>query len=384
MSIDLSVDSLLKEAIEKTGFEDFGGDTFKEGLNILIHSCLNESQLNDFGYNFITNRITQFLINRLHTQDWIIRHSEILDEKIERPLFILGLPRTGSTFLQTLLSIDPANRALHHWEANEPCPPPELIHSATDPRIHTMHKSTQMIELIKPELQAIYPIDTGGFAECQMLLANEFKSEVFNAWLWAPTYIEWLLNCDMSSAYTYHKRLLQLLQWRLPNEGWILKAPMHLIGLNALLNQYPDAQIIFTHRDPLKVVTSFASLISAWNSLFSDKIDNKKIGGLHQVWALSIEKAMKVRDQQESKIFYDLQFQDLIANPISSVKRIYEHFGRKVSAGHERRMQVWIRDNPKGKRGSHRYSVEKFGTDPTKIRKRFAIYQERFKVTLEK
>ncbi len=170
------------------------------------------------------------------------RHPEILDEKIEQPLIIMGLLRTGTTFLQHLLSLDPVNRALHHWEANEPCPPPKLIHSVIDPRLQNLHNMIQMRDQFNPELQAMYPMYAVGFAECHMLHSNEFKSPEFIVRYWMPSYMDWYLNCDKKSAYEYHKKLLQLLQWRLPNERWILKSPSHLFGLDALLDQYPDAQ----------------------------------------------------------------------------------------------------------------------------------------------
>jgi hypothetical protein len=323
-------------------------------------------------------------MNRLQVQDWITRHPEILDEKIEKPLIITGLPRTGSTFVQTLLSIDPANRALRHWEANRPCPPPELVYSVTDSRIQAMHKQIQMTDQLKPGLQAIHARDAGGFAQCMVLLSNEFKSVEFTLSVWVPAYKEWYYSCDMNSAYAYHKLLLQLLQWRLPNEGWVLKNPGHLPWLDFLLDQYPDAQIIFTHRDPLKVIASASSLASTVFSMGSDKIDSKKIAANYfKELAMEMDKAMEKRKSLNPESFYDLRFRDLIADPIGAVKRIYEYFGRKVSPGHERRMQVWIRDNPPGKRGRHHYSVEDFGLDPAEVRERFNDYQERFSIHLE-
>ena len=384
MSLNLSVQSLINGAKESAGLEDFGNDSFMEGLRILVDSFNNEARLNDIGIQSIPEIITRYLVNRLNVQDWISRHPEILDEKVAQPIIITGLPRTGTTFLQILLSVDPANRPLHHWEARQPCPPPQLVHSATDSRIQSAHEEFQLIEALKPELQAIHHLDAGGFTECMRLVAHEFKSTEFNAFIEAPSYAQWLLNCDMTSAYAYHELLLKLLQWRLPNERWVLKSPFHLISLGALLGQYPDAQIIFTHRDPLKAITSLSSLYSAWNSLFSDEIENHKIANwCARYWATIIKKAMKERSRHNSEIFYDLQYQDLITDPLGSVKRIYKFFGRKVGIGHERCMQAWIRDNPQSKRGRHRYSIQKFGIIPEEERKRFAEYQEQFGMPIE-
>jgi hypothetical protein len=384
MTTNLELQSSLDEAIEKTRLEDFGNDTFLEGLKALLISCQNESRLNSLGIQIIHSMVLRCLINRLQVQDWITRHSEILNEKIEKPLIITGLPRTGSTFLQVLLSIDPANRALRRWEANRPCPPPELVFSATDSRIQAMHKQIQITDQIKPGLQAIHPMDAGGFAQCMVLLSNEFKSAEFTLTIWAPAYDEWYYNCDMTSAYAYHKMLLQLLQWRLPNENWVLKNPPHLPWLDSLIGQYPDAQIVFTHRDPLKVLASASSLASTVFSIGSDPIDAKEIADYYlKILAVEMDKAMEKRESLNPESFYDLQYRDLIVDPIGAVKRIYEYFGRRVSRGHERRMQVWIRDNPSGKRGRHHYTVEDFGLNPVAVRNRFGDYQERFGVLLE-
>jgi hypothetical protein len=384
MSANLDMDALLSEAREETKLEDFGNDSFLEGLNVLINSCNQEAQLNNIGLRFAHGMISRCLKNRLQVQDWITRHPEILDEKIEKPLIITGFPRTGSTFLQLLLSIDPANRGLHHWEASTPCPPPELIYSVADPRIKDDHDGIQMLELLKPGIQAIQQMDAGGFAECIVLLSNEFKSVYFTTSFSAPSYDEWYYSCDMNSAYAYHKMLLQLLQWRLPNEGWVLKCPAHLPWLDMIMDQYPDAQIIFTHRDPFKVVASTTSLVSAFYSLTSGQVNDKE-NALYftRILAFEMDKAMKLRERLHPKSFYDLQFLDLIADPIEAVKGIYKYFGREVSPGHEKRMQVWIRDNPPDKRGIHRYSPEEFDLDPLEVRKRYAEYIERFEVQIE-
>lgn len=384
MSADLNIDLLLGEAIEATDLNNFGNDSFSEGLKVLINSCNNEAKLNNTGLQIVHSMISKCLINRLQIQDWITQYPEILNEKIEKPLIITGLPRTGSTFLQTLLSIDPANRGLHHWEAETPCPPPELIYSVADSRIQDMHKKIQMIDLMKPGLQAIHPMAAGGFAQCNVLLNNEFKSAYFTIMMWAPTYDEWYYGCEMNSAYAYHKILLQLLQWRLPNERWILKSPGHLPWLDCLIDQYPDAQIIFTHRDPLTVITSSASLVSAIHSMGSDKVDDKRNAAYQsRILSFEMDKAMDLRGRLNPDSFYDLHFSDLTFDPIGSVKRIYEYFGRKVNPGHERRMQVWLRDNPPGKKGFHKYSTESFGINPSEVRKRFDGYQERFRIHSE-
>jgi hypothetical protein len=305
-----------------------------------VSSYEQEARLSALGRGAVRGRLTQFLVNRLKLHDWLFRQPEILEEAIERPIFILGLPRTGTTLLHDLLALDPLSRAPLHWEAEEPCPPPQLFHSVTDPRIQTAHAKLRALDAMAPEMKVIHPMAAGAPTECMTLLIHEFKSLEFECQAWVPTYGAWFTHCDKASAYRTHRKLLQLLQWRSPNETWVLKAPTHLFGLDALLAEYPDAQVIFTHRDPLKVVASQASLIAVASGLLSDEVDpHRSASWWSAKTATGLEKATKLRDRMGPEAFFDLQYHELVRDPVGAVRRAYAHFGREVTPVHERRMR---------------------------------------------
>lgn len=380
----MTPEGLLEEASRQAGLDDFGDPSFREGLELLVSSYEQEARLSALGRGAVRGRLTQFLVNRLKLHDWLFRHPEILEEVIERPIFILGLPRTGTTLLHDLLALDPFSRAPLHWEAEEPCPPPQLFHSATDPRIQTAHAKLQALDALAPEMKVIHPMAAGAPTECMTLLIHEFKSLEFECQAWVPTYGAWFAHCDKASAYRLHRKLLQLLQWRSPTETWVLKAPTHLFGLDALLAEYPDARIIFTHRDPLKVVASQASLIAVASGLLSDEVDPHRIASWWSAkTATGLEKATAVRDGRGPEAFFDLQYHELVRDPVGAVRRAYAHFGREVTPAHERRMRAWLRDNPHGKHGRHRYALEQFGLDAEQENQRFSAYRERFGVPAE-
>jgi len=380
----MTPEDLLEEARQQAGLEDFGDPSFREGLGLLVYSYEREARLSALGRGAVRGRLVQFLVNRLKLHDWISRHPEILEGAVERPIFILGLPRTGTTLLHDLLALDPLSRAPLHWEAEEPCPPPQLFHSATDPRIQTAHAKLQALDAMAPEMKKIHPVAAGAPTECMTLLNHEFKSLEFECQAWVPSYGAWFTHCDKASAYRLHRKLLQLLQWRSPTETWVLKAPTHLFGLDALLAEYPDAQIVFTHRDPLKVVASQASLIAVASRLLSDEVDPQRIASWwSEKTATGVEKATAVRDARRPEAFFDLQYHELIRDPVAAVRRAYAHFGREVTRAHERRMRAWLRDNPQDKHGRHRYSLAEFGLDAERENRRFAAYRERFGIPAE-
>jgi len=367
-----------------SGLEDFGEDSFLEGLRVLLEASCDPQQFNQNGKEMLSGRICQFLMNRLQVQDWLSRHPEIGDETVEKPIIITGLPRTGTTFLQILLSLDPEARSLRYWEATTPCPPPELIHSTVDPRILKFHEEINWAVEQAPNLKAIHPIDAGMFAECQSLFLHEFKSMEFNVLFNVPDYWTWLSQCDMNSAYAYHKTLLKLLQWRLPNDSWVLKAPVHLLSLKVIRKYYPDARIIFTHRDPAKVIASIISLVTTWQKMFGQEINYSEIS---ERWATMnhflIEKAINERKAFDQQSIFDLYYADFVVDPIGSVQKIYHYFGKEVSSAHEKRMKAWMRDNPQKRRGTHHYSFNDLKVNPEKERERFSAYQQHFNIPIE-
>jgi len=384
MAIKLSSKKLISAAMEIAKLEDFGGDTFKEGLDALIYSLNNDLDMSEMTAGYFQGFITQILINRLQVAILIKEHPEIMEEEIEQPIFILGLPRSGTTILHTLLALDPLSRYLRNFEsALAICPPPELMTGAVDSRIQTYHDSMEGFFSMMPQLRGINGINfmANGTAECQNLMAHEFIHIGLSAGSSLFSYGEWLSECNMAHAYQYHKILLKTLQWKQPNERWVLKAPMHLFGLDHLLKTYPDARIIFTHRNPLDAMTSGISMVYHWTEFSTMQADLPAISEWYpRIWARGLERAIDIRKRYDQKTIYDIFHKDVSSNPIKSVNNIYDHFNIRFDLAHQKRMQVWFRDNPRSKFGNHIYKAQEFALNTEREKRRFQFYQDKFAV----
>src|SRR5262245_21776391 len=244
---------LMATARAETGLDDFGDETFREGLEILVRSLRDEAKLNAVGEIALPQMLVRSLSQRLHIENWYRRHPEIADEPITQPLIGLGLPRTGSTALSFLLAEDPGARSLRRWEAAEPCPPPSTV-TGLDPRIMQAEAEMEMQQQLAPRLAALVPSTPTGPEECQHLMALDFKSHDFQALAHIPSYSSWLLDADLGPTYAYERRTLQLLQWGAPSNPWRLKCPSHLLWLDHLDGAFPDARFVMTHRDPADVL----------------------------------------------------------------------------------------------------------------------------------
>lgn len=380
----LTEESLLSAAQHQTGLSDWGDERFRIPLRMLLESLDKEANLNFIGRSFIEQRCIQLLVNRLRIQDDFKHFPEILQVPIRRPLFILGLPRTGTTLLHNLLSQDPASRWLSLWELESPSPPPEPDTRKTDPRIKNVEKVVKIYNFLAPQLATAHYVNPNGPEECNTLFEHEFVSTLFELRAHVPSYSEWLTAHDMVAPYVYYRQQLQLLGWRCPGDHWVLKAPAHLLSLDALLNVFPDACIIQTHRDPLKVLPSICSLCAMVRGIYTDNVDLNSVG---EHWlnrlANGLEREMQVRESANSAQFYDVNYSALLRDPIGTVRQIYDYFGYPFSTRMEENLNYWISENPQHKHGVHRYSLEQFGLNPGVVNSRFANYRERFNISVE-
>jgi hypothetical protein len=359
---------LMAKAVERTGLDDFGDDSFREGLDILVRALNDEARLNARGEGFVYGRIGNHLCQRLQVEDWYRRHPEIDDVPIDKPLFGLGLPRTGSTALSFLLAQDPHVRYLRSWESGQPCPPPSTVHG-DDPRI-------------PPEQRVVagsrhhVPTDVHGPMECLDLMALDFKSQMFLAFAQIPSYFEWFVDeADFTSTYGYERRVLKLLQWGEPRRPWRLKSPAHVMSLDYLDAAFPDARFVMTHRDPTDVMLSVADVYADIVGGFTDHLDRRYIGELnvHQ-WSVGMDRAVKFRDGGADDRFFDIDFRAMQADPIGEVRRLYAWLGEPVTGEFEARMRTWWADNAE-KREPHTVAdPEAFGLDLDAIRPLFASY----------
>ena len=289
--VPLDERSLLDDARRSTGLEDFGGDDFLEPLRVLLASLEDEARLTLMGRLLARSDVLNLLENRLQIRETVRRSPEILQIAVDGPLFIVGLPRSGTSILHELLAQDPASRAPLSWEARFPCPPPETATRETDPRIEQADRVFLFWNELVPAYRTMHEMGARIPCECIWLTAHSFRSEEFLGRQQLPSYGAWLAAADLRPAYRYHRLMLQLLAARQPTERWVLKAPSHMAALGTLLAEYPDARIVMTHRDPLKTMGSTASLLSALAWMRSDDADIELIkqgfGGEGMAYRLS-------------------------------------------------------------------------------------------------
>jgi hypothetical protein len=382
--IDLSEPALLEAARRATGLDDFGEPWFREGLRALLASYEEGGHLTTFGRLRARNECIRLLANRLRIEDDRRRFPEIARERIAAPIFIVGLPRTGTTLLHHLLAQDPAHRVLAVWEVLAPSPPPRRETRDTDPRRAAAERSLRRFERLAPEFAAIHPIHASGPEECVNLFNLCFASMQFETASDVPTYAAWLERQDLRAAYAYYRELLKLLQWRCPAERWVLKSPAHLFALDALLETFPDACVVQTHRDPLRVLPSQCSLVAHLRVLGEKRVEPQAIGReVPATFARGVERAMAVRARTGEERFTDVHYRELVRDPLAAVRAIYERFGLRLEPRAEAAMKSWLAANPQGKHGAHRYTLEQFGLDAAIESRRFAAYRERFRIAVE-
>jgi Sulfotransferase family len=376
--VAFDIDELHRRAVAATKLEDFGDDRYLEPLGILLASLRDEAQLTPAGVFFARGAIVQSLSNRLRLQaDWN-RYPEIDAVRIDSPIFIVGLPRTGTTLLQNLLSLDQPRRNLLGWEAAHPSPPPTSLTYETDSRIRAAERTTRLLDYLAPQARSLHPVAPQMPTECVTLFNNSFASlelaTIYQVW----TYLDWCLQADFAPHYSYYHRQLKLLQWRNDRGPWLLKSPAHLFWLDELVGQFPDARVIQTHRDPLQAVVSFCSLAGVLQQIGSGSIESRGLGAVWPgVWAEGLRRASAARDRVDVTTF-DCHYGRLVGDPISTVRELYATFEMELEPGFERRMRAWLASHRQHEGGVHTYSPEQFGMVRDVERARFAAYCNRF------
>ena len=362
---------LITIARNETGLSDLGGESFREGLEVLVGSLNREGKLNEAGERALRERILGHLKQRLQVEDWYARHPEIAEVELLPVLFGVSLPRTGSTVLSFLLASDPGVRYLRAWESNAPCPPPSTV-SGPDPR------RGELGELQRVSKKSHTPTGVDGPMECLDLMALDFRSQMFQAFAAIPTYADWLMNTDMEATYLYHRRVLKLLQWGETRKPWRLKTPAHLLYLPDLDKVYPDARFVMTHRDPTDVILSVATVYTSIASNFSDDLDPRTMGALNvKLWSEAIERAMAFRAAGNDARFYDIHFRAMHEDPIGQVRGLYAWLGEEVSPEFEAAMASWWAENNARREPAPKPNPASFGVDLDEVRGLFADYRRR-------
>ena len=378
--------TLLNEASKRTGLEDSGEDSFHEALGVLLKSLESDACLNFIGRLCAHSDISRMLCNRLRLQEARRRNPQIADEIITRPLFITGLPRTGSTLLHALLAKDVSCRAPQTWEVMHPFPPPEKFSYSHDPRVAITARELKWLDVIMPGFKRAHLIDARLPQECIAITGHSFISYLFESMYFVHSYRAWHNGRDKRPAYECHRRFLQHLQWRAPGTHWVLKAPSHLFALEALMQVYPDARIVITHRDPLKVLASCASFTEVLRGSFTDCLDREKLGiEIARHWErgarLAVEFCQSSADSQGRP--FNVLYADLIRAPMAVVRLIYDHFGMELTKETETAMERFLAENPQNRHGVHSYSPEEFGLDRHAERRSFEFYSNFFGIEPE-
>lgn len=375
----LDADELLDRAVQSTGLDDYGPPSFFAGYRRLMDSLDGEARLNTIGRIAARTRVLSLLETRLRIVHHRAEHPEVTEERIERPIFVLGLPRTGTTVLYGLLASNPAMRSPVSWEVARPFPPPTAAGRGSDPRIAQTEKEFDQFRKVAPGIDAIHPLGATLPQECLALQAPEFESYEFPTTFPVPSYWAWLRERDLAHAYGFERWFLQHLQSGYGGEHWILKTPAHLFWLDTLLRVYPDALLVHTHRDPATVLGSVSSLMYALRSSVSDHVDRDEVGRDQlDTWTWGLQRTMQVRDQLPPGRVVDVRFEDTVNDPVGTVRRIYEHFDLALTPAIEQGVRSYLDDNPRDKHGTHTYDLADFGLDRGETRDAFAGYRERF------
>lgn len=377
--LELNEEPLLATAQRLTGLSDWGDESFRIPLRILLESLNTEANLTLVGRYFFRQYCLRLLVNRLKLQEDFKRYPEILQVPIHRPLFVVGLFRCGTTLLHNLLASDTSSRWLHVAEVLNPTPAPEQQTWDTDPRIQEAEKLLQFQNSLAPNHSTALQIDATRPAECSRLFEHDFIGHQFPFRANVKTYSKWLQGQNLINSYQSYRQQLQYLGWRWPGGHWLFKAPAHIFALDALLAVFPDACIVQLHRNLLEVLPSCCSLSAMGRTRFSDQVELKEVGSywLNEL-ATGMDRAMAVRDGAEAARFYDVNYVDLVKEPLKTVRQIYEYFGYPFSDRMEENLKQWIQENPQHKRGVHRYNLEQFGLRPEEVKERFANYRQRF------
>jgi len=374
---------IVERAQRETGLDRFHSDSFREGLELLVSDANRVGRYSDAGVAHFEGQSVHYLSMRLRVDDYIRRNPEVLDAPIRAPVVVLGLPRTGTTLTSNLLATDPARRSILTWESDDPVPPPAADALHTDPRALAALAAERARIAENPSAGRFYMSSAVFPTECTMIQAHDFKSLLWESHGRLPGYAEWILGCDMTSAYDYHRRFLQVLQHKAPG-AWNLKMPSHSVHIRWLLEAYPDARMVWTHRDPFTVTGSLCSLIANAHLRVMDEPDDAWIAQNYPPQlAIHANRVRAKRQEIGHERIFDLHYADMTREPIDTMRRLYAWLGDDFTPQVEEGMGRWLRENPQGKWGKHAYKLDRWGLSPEKLQPYFADYLAEYDIERE-
>jgi hypothetical protein len=384
---DLDAAQLVDQARGTTGLDDFGADEWREGLDRLVDSLNKEAALSELGLAVVSGELAGYLGDRLQITAYRRAHPDIGARDVVPPIVIIGQGRTGTTILHDLLAQDPATRVARTWEVDHPCPPPETATYETDPRIAEVDATLAGLDIVLPGFRAMHPMGARLAQECVRITASDFRSLIFPTQYRVPSYVQWLIyEADMAPAYRWHREFLQHLQSRHPAERWVLKSPAHLWCLGALLDEYPNALLIQTHRDPLKIIASLGSLVARLRSLASDDTSiPDAVADFGQLILDGLDRSVTAREDGTvpADRIVDVQFGDFVHDPFATIGAVYERLGLDLTTDAGGRMRAFLEANARDQHGAHEYTWADTGLDQREWRARARRYQQFFDVPSE-
>jgi hypothetical protein len=370
-------EALVEAAIEATGFSDFGDLPYQEGLEVLCETY-ERNVLDPAGREKCRDRLVNLLSVRLRCEDAFKRIPAIAEQDINAPVFVTGLPRSGTSALINLLSQAPENRGLLQWEVQFPDPWPDSEPGQEDPRYPYLVKALEANQ--DAEFQKIHYVDADTPEECVLIHAYAFTGVQLGFEIMLEPYRSWILQQDLQPMYAYQKRQLQMLNWRNPGKRWVLKAPAHMWAIDDILKVFPDASFVWCHRHPVPVTASINSMNRVVMKMYAgdcSHFDQREIGTAVMDWyAMSLEKGLAARANLPAQRFVDCSQQELSEQPMMVVDRIYDGLGLEAEADSRSAIQEYVDTHPKGKHGKHEYDLASYGLTESEIQQRFDFYLE--------
>jgi len=377
-----TAEEMMTQAREQTGFSNFGKPTFVNGLERCLQSLEEDARVTPEGRSKVLAIWLRRLGRRLEIEEWFKNHPETENLAIVGPISICGLPRTGTTALGNMMSLDTRFRSLRMWEQQQPIPPPELATEMEDPRRLAYVKEIADLVRDQPEHHAMHLYEADATIEDVELLGFQFHGQDMTLPIFG--YHAWWRASDMRPTYEYHRRVASLLQSKRPPNSWLFKAPHHKFHLEAIIHAYPDARFVFTHRDPAKSVPSYVSLVSSLyppGTLASHDIKNvgRKV---HEHLLDGMRLAVEARKRIGSDRFVDVYQRDIEADALGTLRRIYDALGIECTSALQDSIAKWAAANRSGAYGAHKYTAEQFGLSVDQIRSDFDFYIREFDIPI--
>jgi len=372
-----SEDAFHEKARSTTGLDDFGPPAYRAGLRALLEALDDNPHLSGVGRAIFQGQIVNTLATRLRVEQRLKEHPEVRANPISRPLVITGLVRTGSTALHYLMGQDPDLQKLEYWLASQPHPRPPVDEWPEHPDFKHAEAELDFLYKTAPGLMAVHEMNAGWPEECRHILAQNFTDDCYESAATLPHYTDWYHSSSHAETYRRHKQVIQLIGSTDLDRRWLLKYPVHLRQLPALFDVYPDACIVQTHRDPRTVIASYASFIAKIRRVHEEDVDMRAIAEEQlESWGRAADAGVAYRKEHGSEQFFDLRFADFMADPIGSVKSIYQHFDQELSPEGEKQLRAWHEAHPQGKHGQHQYEKKDIGISESRILDRLAGYME--------